>query len=99
MTAGDSFLATFDGPARAIRCAREIVKTVSGLGLPLRAGLHTGECELANGGIRGLAVQISRFGTAGSTRSKGFPASGICSPSGIRRPRDSGAQGRPSNYL
>jgi class 3 adenylate cyclase len=59
LTAGDSFLATFDGPARAIRCAREIIKNVAGLGLPLRAGLHTGECELVDGGIRGLAVHIA----------------------------------------
>jgi class 3 adenylate cyclase len=58
-TAGDSFLATFDGPARAIRCAREIVKAVAGHDLSLRAGLHTGECELVSGGIRGLAVHIA----------------------------------------
>ena len=63
-TAGDSFLATFDGPARAIRCARDIVKAVAGRGLPLRAGLHTGECELVNGGIRGLAVHIAARVTA-----------------------------------
>ena len=46
-TAGDGFFATFDGPARAIRCARSIVEEVRGLGLEVRAGLHTGECELA----------------------------------------------------
>ena len=45
-TLGDGFLARFDGPARAIRCADEIVKAVRGLGIDVRAGLHTGECEL-----------------------------------------------------
>ena len=46
-TAGDGFFATFDGPARAIRCARSIVADVQSVGLEVRAGLHTGECELA----------------------------------------------------
>jgi pimeloyl-ACP methyl ester carboxylesterase len=55
-TAGDGFLATFDGPARAIRAACAIRDGVRGLGLELRAGLHTGECELADGKVRGIAV-------------------------------------------
>jgi pimeloyl-ACP methyl ester carboxylesterase len=55
-TAGDGFLATFDGPARGVRCARAIVDAVREVGLDLRAGLHTGECELVNGGVRGIAV-------------------------------------------
>jgi class 3 adenylate cyclase len=55
-TAGDGFLATFDGPARAIRAACAIRDRVRGLGLELRAGLHTGECELSNGKVRGIAV-------------------------------------------
>jgi class 3 adenylate cyclase len=55
-TAGDGFLATFDGPARAIRAAGAIRDSVRGLGLEVRAGLHTGECELANGKVRGIAV-------------------------------------------
>ena len=55
-TAGDGFLATFDGPARGIRAACAIRDSVRGLGLELRAGLHTGECELANGKVRGIAV-------------------------------------------
>ena len=55
-TAGDGFLATFDGPARAIRAARAIQESVRRLGIELRAGLHTGECELANGKVRGIAV-------------------------------------------
>jgi class 3 adenylate cyclase len=55
-TAGDGFLAAFDGPARAIRCACAIVDGVRDLGLSVRAGLHTGECEVADGNIAGIAV-------------------------------------------
>jgi class 3 adenylate cyclase len=55
-TAGDGFFATFDGPARAIRCARSIVENVHGIGLDVRSGLHTGECELSAGSVRGIAV-------------------------------------------
>jgi class 3 adenylate cyclase len=55
-TAGDGFLATFDGPARAIRSGKAIVESVRSLGLEIRAGLHTGEVELAGGGVRGIAV-------------------------------------------
>lgn len=55
-TTGDGFLATFDGPARAIRCACAIVDGVHELGLSIRAGLHTGECEIADGKIAGIAV-------------------------------------------
>jgi class 3 adenylate cyclase len=54
--AGDGFLATFDGPARAIRCAAEIVTDIEEQGLQVRAGLHTGECELVDGAVRGIAV-------------------------------------------
>jgi class 3 adenylate cyclase len=57
-TAGDGFLATFDGPARAVRCAQAIGSSVRDLGLEVRAGVHTGEIELANGDIRGIAVHI-----------------------------------------
>jgi pimeloyl-ACP methyl ester carboxylesterase len=55
-TTGDGFLATFDGPARAIRCAAAIVEHVHDLGLSIRAGLHTGECEVTGGNIAGIAV-------------------------------------------
>jgi class 3 adenylate cyclase len=55
-TAGDGFLATFDGPARAIRAACAIRDGVQNLGLELRAGLHTGECELMSGKVGGIAV-------------------------------------------
>jgi class 3 adenylate cyclase len=55
-TAGDGFLASFDGPARAISCACAIVDGVRDLGLDVRAGLHTGECELVDGKVAGVAV-------------------------------------------
>jgi pimeloyl-ACP methyl ester carboxylesterase len=55
-TAGDGFLATFDGPARGIRCARAIGGALSELGLEVRAGLHTGECELLGDKVAGVAV-------------------------------------------
>lgn len=58
VTTGDGFLATFDGPARAIRCACAIIEAVRELGLEVRAGLHTGECELDDGQVRGIAVHI-----------------------------------------
>ncbi len=57
-TAGDGFLATFDGPARAVRCARAISDAVRPLGLEIRAGLHTGECEVMGDDIGGIAVHI-----------------------------------------
>jgi class 3 adenylate cyclase len=57
-TAGDGFFATFDGPIRAIRCAYAIAESVRTLGLEIRAGLHTGECELVGEKIGGLAVNI-----------------------------------------
>ena len=57
-TAGDGFFATFDGPARAIRCAEAIAGGVRALGLEVRAGVHTGECELHEGKVAGLAVVI-----------------------------------------
>ena len=59
-TTGDGFLATFDGPARAVRCALAIVEAVRPVGVEIRAGLHTGEVELAEGGTRGLAVHIAQ---------------------------------------
>jgi class 3 adenylate cyclase len=57
-TAGDGFFARFDGPIRAVRCAQAIGESVRELGVDIRAGLHTGECELADGKIAGLAVNI-----------------------------------------
>jgi pimeloyl-ACP methyl ester carboxylesterase len=57
-TAGDGFFARFDGPARAIRCACAVRDAVGDLGLELRAGLHTGECEVVDGKVAGVAVSI-----------------------------------------
>jgi class 3 adenylate cyclase/pimeloyl-ACP methyl ester carboxylesterase len=57
-TAGDGFFARFDGPARAIHCAQAITDVVRELGIELRAGLHTGECELVGGKMAGIAVSI-----------------------------------------
>jgi class 3 adenylate cyclase len=57
-TAGDGFLATFDGPARAIRCAEAIRDGVHRFGLRIRAGLHTGEVEVVGDDVRGIAVHI-----------------------------------------
>ncbi len=58
-TTGDGFVATFDGPARAIRCARAAEDAVRRIGIDIRAGLHTGECELRGGELSGLAVHIA----------------------------------------
>jgi class 3 adenylate cyclase len=55
---GDGFLATFDGPARAIDCAKAVAAGVDGLGVQVRAGVHTGECELRGDDIGGMAVHI-----------------------------------------
>lgn len=56
---GDGFVATFDGPARAIRCAQAIMQEVGRLGLMIRAGLHAGECELRGDDLAGLAVHVA----------------------------------------
>ena len=57
-TAGDGLFATFDGPARAIRCATAISTGVRPLGIEIRAGLHTGECEVIGQKVGGIAVHI-----------------------------------------
>jgi class 3 adenylate cyclase len=57
-TIGDGFLATFDGPARAVRCAAEIVDHAESLGLSVRTGVHTGECERVGDDVAGIAVHI-----------------------------------------
>jgi class 3 adenylate cyclase len=56
---GDGLLATFDGPARAVRCAAEIRSRLKGLGLDVRIGLHTGEVELLEGDVGGIGVHIA----------------------------------------
>jgi class 3 adenylate cyclase len=58
-TTGDGFLATFDGPARAVQCAAGVRDSVKALGLEIRAGLHTGEIELLDGDIGGIAVHLA----------------------------------------
>ena len=58
-TAGDGFFASFDGPARAIRCAKAIAESVTAIGLSVKAGIHTGECVLAEGKLAGIAVHIA----------------------------------------
>jgi class 3 adenylate cyclase len=58
-TAGDGFMARFDGPARAIRCAQAILPAVHELGLDLRAGIHTGECVILESSLSGIAVHIA----------------------------------------
>lgn len=64
-TAGDGFLATFDGPARGVRCAAAIVDALKPLGLAVRVGLHTGECEMVGAKVAGIAVHIgARVATA-----------------------------------
>jgi class 3 adenylate cyclase len=56
---GDGFLATFDGPARAVRCARSIVEAVGPLDIQVRSGLHTGEIEIVGNDVQGIAVHIA----------------------------------------
>src|SRR5262245_22221043 len=56
--AGDGFLATFDGPGRAIRCAVSICREVRSLGIDVRAGLHSGECQVEDSKVEGIAVHI-----------------------------------------
>jgi class 3 adenylate cyclase len=58
-TAGDGFVATFQGPAKAIGCASAIVEATTSLGLQVRAGIHTGECEVSSEGITGVAVHVA----------------------------------------
>jgi class 3 adenylate cyclase/pimeloyl-ACP methyl ester carboxylesterase len=58
-TVGDGFMATFEGPARAIRCAQAIIDSVQSLGLDIRAGIHAGECELMPGGLAGIALHVA----------------------------------------
>ena len=56
---GDGFLASFDGPARAIHCACSVVQEARELGIEIRAGLHTGECELIGDDLGGVAVHVA----------------------------------------
>jgi class 3 adenylate cyclase len=58
-TTGDGFFATFDGPARAVRCACAIRDEIRLLGIEIRAGIHTGECEIIDDDIGGISVHIA----------------------------------------
>jgi class 3 adenylate cyclase len=58
-TTGDGILAVFDSPGRAVRCAAEVCRTVRGLGLEIRAGVHTGEIEIVGDDVRGIAVHTA----------------------------------------
>src|SRR5437588_13059792 len=58
-TTGDGFLATFDSPGKAVQCARAIRDGVRRLGLEIRAGLHTGECEVSGADVAGIAVHLA----------------------------------------
>ncbi len=69
-TAGDGFYATFDGPARAIRCALEIGERVRELGIEIRSGIHTGECELIDKKVGGISVTIGARVAARAGRSE-----------------------------
>jgi len=71
-TAGDGFYATFDGPARAIRYALDVNKRIRELGIEIRAGVHTGECEIVDGKCTGIAVSI------------GAPVASTAGPSEVR---------------
>ena len=96
---GDGALATFDGPARAINCACAIRDAVEDLGLTIRAGLHTGEVEMADGDVHGIAVHIAAriMALAGAWRGTCVgrdPTAGAGVPDRVRRPRHSRTQGR-----
>ena len=98
-TSGDGFLAMFDGPQRAIRCAISIRDAVRALGIEVRAGLHTGEFEVRGDDIGGIAVHIGArvSALAGAERRAGVqhaarPRDRVRTR--IRRPRHSRTQGR-----
>jgi class 3 adenylate cyclase len=97
-TSGDGFLAMFDGPQRAIRCAMAIRDAVQALGIQVRAGLHTGECELRGEDIGGIAVHIGARGRTGCAerRARVQHAAQPCDQvrTGVRGARRSRAQGR-----
>ena len=99
-TIGDGFLATFDGPARAIRCALATIDANREIGLTLRAGLHTGECEHRGSDVSGIAVHIgARVGRARRAR-RGAGITHRQRPRGrlgaaLRRPRQPHPEGSP----
>jgi class 3 adenylate cyclase len=86
-TAGDGFLAAFDGPARAVRCASAVSREVRRLGLEVRAGLHTGECEVMGEKLGGIAVhtgaRVASLASAGEVLVSG-PVKDLVAGSGIK---------------
>ena len=96
-TTGDGFMASFDGPARAVQCAQAIIDAVGHIGLDVRAGVHTGECEVRDNDLGGLAVHIAaRVGAvAGPGRGPGVPRRGWPH----RRARDHLRRARQSHVL
>jgi class 3 adenylate cyclase len=58
-TTGDGFLATFEGPTQAVDCARRIREALHGLGVEVRVGIHTGQCEVSAGDVSGIAVHVA----------------------------------------
>ena len=102
-TTGDGFLATFDGPARAVRCASEIASAVRSLGIEIRAGFHSGEVEIQDGQIAGIAVHIAArvMALAGDGPGAGVghsEGSGGRFTYSVRRPRVSPAKGVPGEW-
>jgi class 3 adenylate cyclase len=76
-TTGDGILATFDGPARAVRCACAMSRAVRALGIEIRAGLHTGEYELIGQEIAGVAIHIAARITASAGASEVWVSSTV----------------------
>ena len=98
-TSGDGFLAMFDGPQRAIRCAMAIRDAVQALGIEVRAGLHTGECEIRGDDIGGIAVHIGARVSALAGAERGAGVQHAARPGDrvrarVRGPRRARAQGR-----
>jgi uncharacterized protein (TIGR00369 family) len=86
-TTGDGFLATFESPGLAVQCARAIRDGIRRLGLDVRAGIHTGECEAIDGDVRGIAVHLAARVQAAAEPGEILVSSTVCdlvSGSGIR---------------
>ena len=86
-TAGDGFLATFDGAARAVECAAAIGRELAPLGLEIRAGCHTGEIEVTGAAVRGIAVHIGARVAALAEPGEILVSSIVTRPGGRLRPR------------
>ena len=89
-SAGDGIFATFDGPARAVRCALAIMRSVEDLGIQIRAGVHTGEVELDGDAVRGIAVHV---GARVSSLAGPSEDTGLSDREGSRRGLRTGVRG------